>query len=369
MASKSEQDGITRREFASRVGAAAAGIAIGGDVLNSRVHAAPHVGGRILGANDRVVTASIGIRGQGNSLKRGFARLKGVEIVRAGPIAEFFSFVRGHPMAKAGIEMAVLDLFALQERKSLSAMLGGTRLDIPTGVSLGIEDRVEDLLKRIDQAAAKGYQRIKVKIRPRWDVDVIAAIRKRFPGLPLMADANAAYSLADAAHLRKLDDFNLMMIEQPLDHDDLLDHAKLQGMIRTPICLDESIKSYEDGRRAIEAGACKVINIKQARVGGPFAAKALHNVCAAKNIPVWCGGLLETGIGRAHNIALASLPGFTRPGDISASARYWREDVIDPPVEVSPRGTIAVPRDPGLGYTVLEARLQKYALRRETVLG
>jgi O-succinylbenzoate synthase len=296
-------------------------------------------------------------------------RLKGVEIARAGPIAEFFAFVRGHPMAKAGIEMAILDLFARAEGNPLWRMLGGRVQEIPAGVSLGIEPRVEDLLRQVEDAAARGYRRIKIKIKPRWDVDVVAAVRKKFPSMPLMVDANAAYTIADTDHLRRLDDFGLMMIEQPLDPDDLLDHAKLQALLKTPVCLDESIKSYADGRRAIAAGACRIINIKQARVGGPFAAKALHDVCAAKGVPVWCGGLLETGVGRAHNIALATLPGFTLPGDISASDRYWKEDIIDPPVTVDANGMIAVPSGPGLGYTVVESRVKQRALRRETVLG
>ena len=296
-------------------------------------------------------------------------RLKDVEIARAGPIAEFFSFVRGHPMAKAGIEMAVLDLFARVEGRPIAAVLGGTAKRIPTGVSLGIEGKIEELLGQVEQAVARGYRRIKIKIKPRWDVEVAAAVRRRFPSLSLMVDANGAYTLADAEHLKKLDEFGLMMIEQPLDPDDLLDHAKLQAGMKTPLCLDESIKSYADARRAIEAQACRVINIKQARVGGPFAAKAVHDVCVAKGIPVWCGGLLESGVGRAHNIALATLPGFTLPGDISASDRYWREDIIDPPVTVGADGMIEVPAGPGLGYTVVDSRVRLRTLRRETILG
>lgn len=296
-------------------------------------------------------------------------RLKEVEIARAGPIAEFFGFVRGHPMAKAGIEMAILDLFARKEGQPVSKLLGGRVGEIPAGVSLGIEARIGDLIARIEQAVARGYRRIKIKIKPRWDVDVTAAVRRRFPSIPLMVDANAAYSLADSEHLRRLDEFGLMMVEQPLDPDDLLDHAKLQALVKTPICLDESIKSYADARRAIEAKACRVINIKQARVGGPFAAKALHDVCFAKGMPVWCGGLLESGVGRAHNIALATLPGFTLPGDISASDRYWDEDIIDPPVTVGANGMIAVPTGPGLGYTVVDSRVRLRTLRRETILG
>jgi len=296
-------------------------------------------------------------------------RLKDVEIARPGPIAEFFGFVRGHPMAKAGIEMAILDWFARKDGLPISKLLGGRVEEIPAGVSLGIEARIEDLLAQVEQAAARGYRRIKIKIKPRWDVDVTAAVRKRFPAMPLMVDANAAYALSDADHLRRLDEFGLLMIEQPLDPDDLLDHAKLQAGLKTPVCLDESIKSYADARRAIEIKACRVINIKQARVGGPFAAKALHDVCFAKGIPVWCGGLLETGVGRAHNIALATLPGFTLPGDISASDRYWKEDIIDPPVTVGANGMIAAPTSPGLGYTVVESRVRQRTLRRETVLG
>jgi len=296
-------------------------------------------------------------------------KLRGVEIASPGPISELFSFVRGHPMAKAGIEMAILDWFGKSRGEPIFKILGGSSEEIPTGISLGIEDRVEDLLERIERSVARGYQRIKVKIKPRWDVEVLAAIRKRFPRIPLMADANSAYRLSDTEHLKRLDEFDLMMIEQPLDHDDLVDHAKLQRELQTPLCLDESIKGYEDGRRAIELGSCRIVNIKQARVGGPYAAKALHNVCAAKKIPVWCGGLLETGIGRAHNIALATLPNFTLPGDISASERYYREDIIEPPVVVTPQGTIKVPQAPGIGYTVSESALPRVALRREVVLG
>ncbi|MBI2933430.1 MAG: o-succinylbenzoate synthase [Planctomycetes bacterium] len=295
-------------------------------------------------------------------------KLQGVEILKPGPIAEIFSSVRGHNMAKAAVEMAVLDLLAKLDRKPLHVILGGTRDEIPTGISLGIEDRIGDLLHGIEKALAKGYQRIKVKIKPRWDIDVLTEIRRRFSNIPLMADANSAYGLSDLDHLKKFDEFNLMMLEQPLDYDDYVDHAKLQRELRTPLCLDESIRSYNDGRRAIELGSCKIINIKQARVGGPYNAKMLHNLCAKSNVPVWCGGLLESGIGRAHNIALATLPNFTLPGDISASDRYYHEDVIDPPVRVTPQGTIKVSNEPGIGHAVLEDRLQKYCVRREVVL-
>ncbi len=296
-------------------------------------------------------------------------KLKGVEIHRPGPISEFYSAVRGHPMAKAGVEMAILDLLARAQGQSVSRVLGGTQREIPTGVSLGIEERLEDLLDRVARAVEAGYRRVKLKIKPKRDVDVVAAVRARFPKLPLMVDANAAYTLDDAEHLKELDAFGLTMIEQPLDPGDLVDHAALAKRIATPICLDESIATYQDGRRALAIGACSIVNIKQARVGGPYAGKALHNVCAAKGVPVWCGGLLETGIGRMHNVALASLPGFVMPGDISASERYFREDVIDPPVRVGPQGTIAVPEGPGIGVTVLESRLARHQLRRERVLG
>jgi O-succinylbenzoate synthase len=296
------------------------------------------------------------------------AKLKGMEIAGPGPISELFSFVRGHNMAKAGIEMAILDLFARAQGKSVAQVLGGTREEIETGISLGIEDSVGDLLKRVEEGVAKGYRRIKLKIKPRWDVDVVAEVRKKFPSVPLMADANSAYTLQDIEHLKRLDEHHLMMIEQPLAYDDYVDHAKLQAAIKTPVCLDESIRSYDDARRAFELGSCKIINIKQARVGGPYSAKMIHNLSKARGAPVWCGGLLETGVGRAHNVALASLPGFTLPGDISASERYYAEDVIDPPVVVTPQGTIVVPKGPGIGYNVVERRLSRYCVRREFVL-
>ena len=225
-----------------------------------------------------------------------------------------------------------------------------------------------DLLLRVEEGIAKGYRRIKLKIKPRWDVDVVAEVRKKFPSVPLMADANSAYGLSDIEHLKRLDAFNLMMIEQPLGYDDYVDHAKLQAQIRTPVCLDESIRSHDDARRAFELKSCRIINIKQARVGGPYSAKMIHNVARALGAPVWCGGLLETGVGRAHNIAIATLPNFTLPGDISASERYYQEDVIDPPVTVTPQGTILVPQGPGIGYNVVESRLSRYCVRREYAL-
>ncbi|MHC4605468.1 MAG: o-succinylbenzoate synthase [Planctomycetota bacterium] len=295
-------------------------------------------------------------------------RLRGAQVREPGPIADLFGAVRGHPMAKAGIEMAVNDMLARAQSVPLWKVLKGTRSEIPTGISLGIQDAPQDLLWRIEEALEKGYQRIKMKIKPGWDVDVLREVRRAYPTIQLMVDANAAYTPDDTEHLRKLDEFDLMMIEQPLDHGDLVDHAELQKKLRTPICLDESIKTYEDARRALDIGACRIINIKQARVGGTFAAKMVHNIARARGIPVWCGGMLETGIGRAHNIALATLPNFTLPGDISASERYYREDVIDPPVTVNTSGMIRVPEEPGMGYMVDEERLTGYAVRRKWVL-
>ena len=297
------------------------------------------------------------------------SRLKGRDFATPGPISELFDSVRGHHMAKGGVEMAVLDLFGRAQEIPLWKILGSEdRKEVAAGISLGIEKTLPDLVRRVAEARDRGYQRIKIKIKPRWDIEVLAEVRRHFPEINLMADANGAYELSDIEHLRRIDDFNLMMLEQPLDHEDYVDHAKLQAVMKTPICLDESIRSYRDARRAIELKACQVINIKVARVGGPFPAKMVHNVARAKNIPVWCGGMLETGVGRAHNIAVATLPGFTLPGDLSESARYFHEDVIDPPVTLTPRGTLEVPRGPGIGYTVVEKRLAKYCVRRQNVL-
>jgi len=271
-------------------------------------------------------------------------------------------------MAKAGIEMAVVDLFGKAQNRPAWQILGGDRTEVPAGVSLGIEESVGELLARVEEALAQGYQRIKLRIRPRSDLEVVAAVRRKFPTAPLAVDAGAAYTLADIDHLQKLDPFELMMIEQPLGGDDVVDHAKLQSRIRTPVCLGESIKSYDDARRAFEVGACRILSVSQARAGGPYSAKMIHNVARAHKAPVWCGGLLETGIGRAHNIALAALPHFTLPGDLAASDRYYAEDVIDPPVTVTAEGTILVPKSPGIGYNVLEKRLSRYCVRREDVL-
>jgi o-succinylbenzoate synthase len=280
-------------------------------------------------------------------------------------IAWRFGPVRGHNMAKAALENALWDIEAQRQGLPLAALLGGTREEIACGVSIGIQNSPEELLEKIQQELEAGYQRIKVKIKPGWDVEILETIRNRFPDIDLMADANSAYTLADLPHLKSLDQFHLMMIEQPLGWDDLVDHARLQGEIETPICLDESIHSAEDARKAIEIEACEIINVKLGRVGGYTAARQLHDVCLAKRIPIWCGGMLESGIGRAHNIAMSSLPGFVLPGDVSASRRYWQQDIIEPEVTVTARGTIPVPKQPGLGYTPDLARIARVTVRKE----
>ena len=263
-----------------------------------------------------------------------------------------FAPFRGHNMAKAGLELAYMDLLARTSKQSLSQLIGGTRPAIAVGVSLGIQPTLDQLLRRVDQYLALGYQRIKLKIKPDWDVAVVREVRRRHPNILLSVDANSAYHIDDLPHLQTLDEFDLLMIEQPLDHDDLVDHAKIQSVIKTPICLDESITGSRRAQQALELGSCQIINIKIGRVGGYSEALAIHDLCFAKEVPVWCGGMLESGIGRAHNIALASLPGFTLPGDISASSRYFARDVIIPPVTVSANGTVEVPQGPGLGFEV-----------------
>jgi o-succinylbenzoate synthase len=259
---------------------------------------------------------------------------------------------RGHPMARAGLELAFVDLLARSRGESISRVLGGSQDRIPAGVSLGIQARVEELLERIERYVALGYRRIKLKIKPGWDVDVVAEARRRNPEIPLSVDANAAYTLADRDHLRLLDRYGLQMIEQPLEHDDLIDHAQLQRTLSTLICLDESIGGVRAARQALDLGSCGVVNLKVGRVGGYSQALAIHDLCLSRGVPVWCGGMLESGVGRAHNIALASLPGFSMPGDISASRRYFARDIISPEVEVSANGTVEVPRGAGLGYEI-----------------
>jgi O-succinylbenzoate synthase len=278
--------------------------------------------------------------------------LLGGPIAGLTDLAARFDQFRGHNMAKAGLELAYVSLVAQMKGLSLAQLLGGRYERVPVGVSLGIQPTLGDLLKRVDLYLGLGYQRIKLKIKPGWDTEVVAEVRKRHPYILLSVDANAAYSLRDSGHLKALDDFNLLMIEQPLHYDDLVDHSKLQSQLSTPICLDESITSWPRAEQALELKSCRVINIKVGRVGGYSQALAIHDLCHERGIPVWCGGMLESGIGRAHNLALASLPGFILPGDISASARYFERDIIVPEVTVAADGAAEVPRTPGLGFEV-----------------
>jgi O-succinylbenzoate synthase len=288
----------------------------------------------------------------------------GVEFADPRDVFPAFRRVRGHHMAKAAVEMAAWDLHARQEGKPLAAVLGGTRARVAAGVSIGIQDSLEQLVERVGAELADGYQRIKIKVKPGWDLDAAAAVRKRFGQVPLMVDANAAYRLADAERLAGLDRFGLMMIEQPLDYDDIRDHAALQRRLATPLCLDESIHSVRLGRDAIDAGACRVINIKPGRIGGHGESIRLHDLCASRGIPVWHGGMLESGIGRAHNLHLSSLANFSLPGDVAASRRYYEPDLIDPPIEVGSDGTIPVPDGHGIGVHVVEERVERATIRR-----
>jgi len=280
---------------------------------------------------------------------------------------ELMSAVRGNRMAKAAIETACWDLEAKQLGRPLWKHLGGVRTEIASGVSIGIQQEPADLIEKIEEELAAGYQRIKIKIKPGWDREIVARVRQKFPEIHLMVDANSAYTLADVALFKEMDQYKLMMIEQPLAHDDIFDHAELQKQIATPVCLDESIHSSADARHAIQLGATQVINLKLGRVGGHAQAQQVERVCREKGIAVWCGGMLESGIGRAHNIAMATLEGFTLPGDVSASARYWEEDIIEPPVTVTSRGTIVAPQEPGLGFDVNHARIDSLTIRKERI--
>jgi O-succinylbenzoate synthase len=274
-----------------------------------------------------------------------------------------FKRVRGHPMARAALENAVWDALAQAQSASLAAMLGGGRGRVPVGVSVGIEPSLDELLDRVAGHVAEGYRRIKLKIKPGWDVEAVRAIRERWPDLQLQVDANSAYTLDDARLLRELDQFDLLLIEQPLNHDDIVDHAQLQKQLRTPVCLDESIHSPEHARWALDIGACRIINIKVGRVGGLTAAKQIHDLCRERDVPVWCGGMLETNVGRAANVALATLPNFSLPGDISASARYYRQDIAEPNFTLNDDSTLSVPSRPGLGVDVILERVAAVRLR------
>jgi o-succinylbenzoate synthase len=278
-----------------------------------------------------------------------------------------FTAIRGHNMAKAAVEMAAWDLFARLQSVPLCHVLGGKGGEIASGVSIGIQDSLDQLVENVDRELSAGYRRIKIKIKPGWDVNAVERVRARFGDIPLMADANAAYTLDAAPHLARLDAFNLMMIEQPLEYDDVRDHARLQEQLKTPICLDESIHSVRVAEEAIRINACRIINIKPGRVGGHRESIRLHDLCQSHGIPVWHGGMLESGLGRAHNIHLSTLPNFSLPGDVAASNRYFSPDLIDPPIEVSARGTIAVPTGHGIGVTQVQERVDRATIRLATL--
>ena len=284
-----------------------------------------------------------------------------------GDCPRIFKRVRGNPMAKAALENAIWDLEAQREGLSISTLLGGVRETIPCGVSLGIQSSIPELLAIIERELAAGYQRIKLKCKPGWDVEVFERVRNRWPEITLSCDANSAYKLRDADHISSFDAFDLLMVEQPLWHDDFYYHSMLQRRLNTPICLDESIRNRRDALAAIEMESCKIINIKLGRVGGFSEAIAVHNAAQERGIPVWCGGMLESGIGRSHNIALSTLENFTLPGDVSASARYWKEDIIEPEVTVSEKGEIAIPDAPGRGYEVRYDLIERLTVRKESV--
>jgi len=284
-----------------------------------------------------------------------------------GECPRIFKRVRGNPMAKAALENAIWDLEAQREGLPLAQLLGGTREVIPCGVSLGIQASIPELMATIEKELAAGYQRIKLKCKPGWDVEVFEAVRNRWPGILLSCDANSAYKLRDADHLVTFDAFDLLMIEQPLWHDDFYYHSMLQKRLNTPICLDESIRNRRDALAAIEMESCKIINIKLGRVGGFSEAIAVHNAAQERGVPVWCGGMLESGIGRSHNIALSTLANFSLPGDVSASARYWKDDIIEPEVTVSAQGEIEILDTPGRGYEVRTDLIERLTVRKETV--
>lgn len=291
-----------------------------------------------------------------------------IDLLRKNPIqhpddiTQLFSPIRQNNMAKAPLEGAVWDLYAKQQGITLAKALGGTKNAIDVGISIGMKPTIADLLQTIEQAVQDGYKRVKLKMKPGQDVDMLRKVRAHFPELPLMADANSAYSLDDIEHLQQLDDLNLMMIEQPLAHDDIIDHAKLQSELKTPICLDESIHSFDDARKAIELGSCRVINVKIGRVGGLTEAKRIQDYCRLHGVDVWCGGMLEAGVGRAHSIALTTLPGFTMPGDTAGSALYWEKDIITPEVTVE-NGMIPIPDQPGIGYDLDQEAMQQFSVK------
>jgi o-succinylbenzoate synthase len=289
------------------------------------------------------------------------------EIGKPEDIAPVLKPIRGHNMAKAAVEAAIWDLWARQLQKPLYQLLGGVRRSINCGVSIGIQNTLPELLEKINKELKVGYQRIKLKIKPGWDLHVMREVRKEFPNILLMCDANSAYTLDHLDLFKRLDELNLLMIEQPLAWNDILDHIKLQQAIQTPICLDESILDAADARKAIESRACKIINIKLGRVGGHTEAGKVHDVCQSHSIPVWCGGMLESGIGRAHNIALSTRENFRLPGDVSASRRYFQRDLIDPEVEVDSQGRIHVLNEAGIGFQPNLKRIEEVTVRTEVL--
>ncbi|ABF41188.1 O-succinylbenzoate synthase [Candidatus Koribacter versatilis Ellin345] len=293
--------------------------------------------------------------------------LLGKEVERGADVQPLLARVRGHRMAKGVLENAMWDAEAKAKNLPIWKLLGGSREKIPCGVSIGIQDSHEQLLDKIETELAAGYQRIKVKVKPGWDVEVLEKIRKRWPDILLSCDANSAYTLSDFEHLKEFEQFKLLMIEQPLWNDDFYFHAALQKQLKTALCLDEAIESWRDAQAALELGACRIVNIKVGRVGGFSEAIAVHDIAQRFGVPVWCGGMLECGLGRSHNIALSTLPNFSLPGDVSASKRYWKEDVIEPEVTVSPDGFIPIRDVPGTGYTLREDQIERITTKKETV--
>lgn len=290
-------------------------------------------------------------------------RLLGRDLENAAETAAVFGPIRGNRMAKAALETALWELEARGRGVPLWKLIGGTLREIPCGVSIGIQESIDGLLEKVRSEVGEGYRRVKIKIKRGWEVEPLRAIREEFPDLPLMVDANSAFTLEDITLFRRLDRFGLMMIEQPLAHDDIVDHAVLQREIQTPICLDESIHHLDDARKAFEMGSCRIINVKLGRIGGFAEAVRINQYCFLNRIPIWCGGMLESGVGRAHNIAMSTLAGFVLPGDVSASRRYYEEDTVIPPVTVTSRGTIMVPDDPGLGYALDHERISRATVR------
>ena len=288
----------------------------------------------------------------------------GTEASTASRVLDPASWIRGHRMARAAVEMAAHDLEARLEGVRLADHVSGVRDAVRVGVSIGLQPTDDELHRKVGDFVEQGYSRIKIKIKPGRDVEMLTGLRERFPDVPMMADANSAYTLEDAPKLKALDGLELMMLEQPLAHDDYLDHARLQETLETPICLDESIRSVGDAELALELGACRIINIKPGRVGGFESSKAIHDLCVANDVPVWCGGMLESGVGRAHNVALATLPGFTLPGDISASRRYWHEDIVDPEFVVVD-GEMHVPPGLGIGVELRTDLIEERTVRKE----